>query len=201
MKRSLTYPGAFAMLAALAAAPAALAGGLAEPVPEAPVAPAPVIVAPGTDWTGGWVGGQLGYGDVDAGANGGDGVTYGLSGGYDYDFGRWVAGAALDWTKADIDLGGGGDRLDDILRLKFRVGADLGRTLIYATAGPARAGATVGGVNDDDSGWFGGVGADYLINDRWTVGGELLANRFDNFGGTGTDLKATTAAVNLGFRF
>lgn len=179
----------------------ALAGGLAEPPVEAPVAAPAPIVAPGTDWTGGWVGGHLGYGDAEAGAASGSGAVYGLGGGYDYDFGQWVAGAALEWSKTDLDLGTAGDNLDDIARLKFRVGADLGRTLVYATAGPARAGATVGGISDHDNGWFGGIGADWLLNDRWTVGGEILTNQFDDFGGTGTDLEATTATVNVGLRF
>lgn len=182
-----------------------LAGGLAEPAPEPVVAPPVVQAAPSADWTGGWAGARLGYGDASADSAGGsadgNGMTYGLSGGYDWDFGGWVAGVGLDWDKTDIDLGTAGDNLDSIARLKLRAGADLGRTLVYATAGPARASADLGGVGHHDNGWFGGVGADYAINDRWTVGGELLTNRFDDFGNTGTDINATTASVNLGFRF
>jgi outer membrane immunogenic protein len=180
----------------------ALAGGITTPTVEAPVTePVPVVQRGGADWTGGWIGGHLGYGDVDAGANGDDGVIYGLGGGYDYDFGSWVAGVGLDWTETDIDLGTGTDQLNDIARLKFRVGADLGRTLVYATAGPARASADIGGVSGHDNGWFGGIGADYALTDQWTVGGELLTNQFDDFNNTGTDIRATTATVNVGFRF
>ena len=180
----------------------ALAGGMAAPTVEPTIAPAaPVVMQRGGDWTGGYMGAQLGYGDVSAGANDGTGATYGLHGGYDYDFGQWVAGVGLDWDKTDIDLGAGTDSLDDIARLKFRAGADLGRTLVYATAGPARASATVGGVDDTDSGWYAGIGADYALNDRWTVGGEVLTNRFDNFAGTGIDVKATTVTAKAGLRF
>jgi len=190
-----------ALLGAGLAAPA-FAGGMAAPKMEPPVAVAPVPVAPaGTDWTGGWIGADLGYGHAKAGTgNSGHGAVYGLSGGYDYDFGKWVAGVGLDWDKTNIGLNGS-DKLKDVARLKFRAGADLGNTLVYLTAGPERASATVGGVSAHDNGWFGGIGATYALNDQWTVGGELLANRFNNFNGTSTDLKATTATVNVGFRF
>lgn len=177
------------------------AGGMAAPVVEAPVMAPVAVAAPSADWTGGWVGGKLGYGHASNGTTSDNGATYGIAGGYDWDFGQWVAGAALEWDKTDLDLGTGTDKLKDIARLKFRVGADLGRTLVYATAGPTRASADLGGIGRHDNGWFGGVGADYALNDRWTIGAEVLTNQFDNFGGTATDLKATTASVNVGLRF
>lgn len=188
-----------AMLGTLAVP--ALAGGYSAPVTEAPVA-APVIAAPvGTDWTGGYVGAQIGYGDASAGAVDGDGATYGLRAGYDWDLGNWVVGAGVDWDKTEIDLGTGSDNIDSIARLKLRAGYDLGRTLVYGTAGAARAEADLGGVSRSDNGWFAGIGADYALNDRWTVGGELLHNQFDDFDNTGIDLDATTASINVGFRF
>lgn len=188
-----------AMLGTLAVP--ALAGGYSAPVTEAPVA-APVVAAPvGTDWTGGYVGAQIGYGDASAGAVDGDGATYGLRAGYDWDLGNWVVGAGVDWDKTEIDLGTGTDNIDSIARLKLRAGYDLGRTLVYGTAGAARAEADLGGVSRSDNGWFAGIGADYALNDRWTVGGELLHNQFDDFDNTGIDLDATTASINVGFRF
>lgn len=178
-----------------------LAGGLTEPLPEAPVAApvAPVVV--GTDWTGAYIGGQLGYGDVNATGLDGDGVTYGLRGGYDWDFGNWVLGVGADYDWTDIDLGGAGDTLDSVARLKLRAGADLGRALVYGTAGAAHAKADVGGSSLSDTGWFAGVGADYLITDQWTVGAEVLTHQFDDFDNSGVDVDATTASVNVGFRF
>lgn len=179
----------------------AFAGGYAEPVVEAPVAAPVVAAAPNGDWTGGWIGGQVGFGDASAGAVDGDGAIYGLRGGYDWDFGQWVLGAGLDWDKADIDLGTAGDNLDSITRLGLRAGYDMGRTLLYVRGGAARASADIGGVSRDDSGWFAGVGAEFALNGRWTVGGEVLKNQFDNFDNTGTDLDTTTAALTVGFRF
>ena len=178
----------------------AFAGGLTEPVAEAPIAaPPPVIV--GTDWTGGYVGGQLGFGDVSATGLDGDGALYGLRAGYDWDFGNWVLGAGVDYDWADIELGGGPDTLDSVARLKLRAGADLGRVLVYGTAGGARAEADIGGASLSDNGWFAGVGAEYLLNDRWSVGGEILTHQFDDFDNSGVDVDATTASLNVGFRF
>lgn len=193
------------LMAGLMIASPVFAGGLAEPAPERTVIAPVVQAAPSADWTGGWVGARLGYGDASAETGAvsvdGNGGNFGLSGGYDWDFGNWVAGVGLDWDKTNLDLGTTGDTLDDIARLKLRAGADMGRTLVYATAGAARASGDIAGVSHHDNGWFGGVGADYALTDRWTLGGEVLTNRFDNFGNTGTDIDATTASVNLGFRF
>ena len=51
------------------------------------------------------------------------------------------------------------------------------------------------------AGYFGGVGLDYRISPNWTVGGEILAHRFDDFDDSGVDLDATTIGVTTGFRF
>jgi outer membrane immunogenic protein len=56
-------------------------------------------------------------------------------------------------------------------------------------------------VSHSDNGWFAGIGADYAINDKWTVGAEVVKNQFDNFDNLGVDADATTASVNVGFRF
>lgn len=189
-------------LAALLAAGSmpALAGGLSEPAPEAPVAAPVAQTNYGNDWTGGYVTGRLGYGDV-TGFGDGDGATYGIGGGYDWDLGDWVVGVTGNYDATSIDLGTGGDELNSIARLGARAGRDLGPTLVYATAGLAQADADIGGASLSDNGWYAGVGLDYLLNNGWTVGGEILTNRFDDFDNSGTDLRATTAAVNLGFRF
>lgn len=180
----------------------AMAGGLAAPVAEPPVAaPAPVAVSPDGNWTGAYVGGSLSYGRSTFGAPDGHGALYGLRGGYDYDFGKFVVGGTLAWDKSNIDLSGGTGSLDDVGRLGLRAGADLGKTLVYATAGVARGSATLGGVSQHDTGAFGGIGAEYKISSNVSVGGEILENRFGNFNGSGTDLKATTAGVNVNFRF
>lgn len=192
-------------LAALATAFAlpTFAGGLTTPVPEPVIVqPAPVY-APSNDWTGAYIGAQIGYGDIGSGGAGldGDGALGGVHAGYRHDFGQFVTGVELDYDTSNIDLGVGGDTLDSVARLKFIAGADMGNTLFYATAGGARAKATLGGVGTSDNGYFLGLGAAYAMNDNWTVGAEVLGHRFDDFGGTGVDLKATTISARIGYKF
>jgi len=192
-----------ALAAALAAVAApALAGGLNQPAIEpAPLAPAPAPVAAGPDWSGFYAGGQLGFGDVDAGGGvEGDGLLGGVHAGYRYDFGGFVAGVEADYDAADIDLGGGAG-LDDVTRLKLQAGVAAGPALIYATGGAAWAGVDLGATSERDNGWFGGVGVAYPVGSNITVGGEILRHQFDDFAGTGSDISATTATARVSFRF
>lgn len=181
----------------------AYAGGMTEPVEEPMIIEAAPVMVPSADWSGAYVGAQLGYGDIGSGgaALDGNGAIGGVHAGYRFDFGQFVAGVELDYDKTNIDLGAGGDKLDDVARLKLMAGADLGSTLVYATGGAARASATLAGVNRSDNGYFLGAGAAYALNDSWTLGGELLTHRFDNFASTAVDLKATTVTARLGYRF
>jgi outer membrane immunogenic protein len=203
MKRATTL-SATIIATALAISPA-FAGGPAEPIPEPIVAPAPVIepVSTGGDWGGAYVGAQLGYGKVTSGGAGldGNGAIGGVHAGYRYDFGKAVVGAELDYDLANVDLDTPESSLDNVARLKLMAGADLGRTLVYGTIGGAYANATVGGADLSDKGYFAGIGADYALTDQWTVGGEVLAHRFNDFDGSGVDLKATTATVRASFNF
>jgi outer membrane immunogenic protein len=189
--------------ATLVALPA-FAGGPVEPVPEPVIVPAPVEpVATGGDWGGAYVGAQLGYADVDSNGAGldGDGAIGGVHGGYRYDFGQAVIGAELDYDLANVDLETDDSSLDNVARLKLMAGADLGRTLIYGTVGAAYAEATVAGDELSDDGYFAGIGANYAFSDRWTVGGELLTHKFDDFDDSGVDLDATTATLRASFNF
>ncbi|QBF31640.1 outer membrane protein [Thalassococcus sp. S3] len=184
----------------LMAAPAVMAGNLVEPVPEpVPVAPAPapVVVDTGGEWTGGYAGLQLGQLDVDGDGNAdGDDVMYGLHAGYDYDFGRFVLGGEFDYDFADIDLNGAAN-VDNVMRLKLRAGYDLGRTLLYATAGAARVDTSIG----DETGPFGGVGISYAVAPNFTVGGEVLYHEFDELGSSGVGAEATSVSLRGSFRF
>lgn len=189
--------GAATLLFTSLLAGTAFAGSLEKPIFE--TVPAPVFEPAfvGGDWTGAYGGLNLGYGDVDGtGTADGDDTTYGFHVGYDYDFGRYVIGGELEYDKADIDLNGAANT-DSVTRLKLRGGYDLGRTLIYATAGAAKLQTSIG----DDTGEFFGVGMAYQVTDRFTVGGELLEHRFDDIGGTGVDADATTFNLRGSFRF
>ena len=213
MKRFILSAATGALATAFAVP--ALAGSLAEPTPEPVIQPAPVMAAPaGTDWTGPYVGAQVGWGMVDAedDASGaeleGDGAIGGLTAGYRYDFGRFVLGgeAQYDWANIDLDELNGQDvddlgSLDSVGRLKAVAGYDAGRTLIYGSAGWARASAEIDGEDFDDNGWVVGAGVDYLWTDRITVGGEIQYHEFDDFDDTGVDVDATTVQAKMSFRF
>ena len=198
---------AFLALATLATPLAAFAGGPVAPAAE-PYVEAPIVVtttrADG-DWSGFYAGGQLGYGNVTSGGAGLDGndAIGGVHAGYRYDLGRAVLGGELDYNMANIELGtgGGANTLDSVARLKLMAGADLGRALVYVTAGAAYADATLGGASASGNGYFAGIGMDYQLSETWTVGGELLGHRFDDFDGTGVDLEAATLQAKVAYRF
>ncbi|MEM6372724.1 MAG: outer membrane beta-barrel protein [Pseudomonadota bacterium] len=200
MKHQILRASLAVSLAAFLAAPS-LAGSIdapaADPIAPAAPPPPPPIVSPGGDWTGGYAGVQLGYGDVNGtGTADGDDFLYGLHVGYDYDFGTFVLGGELDYDAGDIDLNGAAT-VDSVARLKLRAGYDFGRTLAYFTTGVADVDTSLG----SESGEFYGIGAVYQITDVYTVGAELLEHNFDNINGTGVDADATTLTVRGSIRF
>jgi outer membrane immunogenic protein len=201
MKTSITR-----MTILLAMVGPAFAGGPTEVIPEPLIAPVPVPapVNTGGEWGGFYAGAGLGYGDVGSSTDtlDGKGILGGLQAGYRHDFGTAVVGGELEYDITGIDLGAtAGDALNSVARLKAMAGADLGRTLVYGTAGYAYADADVGGVGLSDDGWFAGLGADYSLTDRLTVGAEVLTHKFDDFDASGVDLDATTAKARVNLRF
>lgn len=194
-------PSILALTTAVAGlgAGAAFAGNLddsyVEPVPVQPVVPAAPVAASG-DWTGPYVG--LSFGNLSSqadGANEDDGV-YGIYGGYDHDFGNLVVGGELDYqTGGDYELGN--IDVDDVTRLKAKAGYDFGNTLLYGTAGVAKINTSLGDAN----GPVGGIGVDYKVNQNFSVGGEALAHKFEDVGGSGTDVDAQTYSLRGTFRF
>ncbi len=186
--------GAFALTAP------AFAGGYSEPVVEQPaIAPAPVAIMADTDWTGGYAGASLGYGWGDDALDDADDMTYGVFGGYNYDFGQFVLGGELEYLGSDIETGTA--ELEDMTRLKLRAGYDAGPALIYGVVGAAYANADIGGVSYDDTGYTYGLGVDYAVTDSVNVGAELLQNEFDGFDDSGSDLSATTLGARVSFKF
>lgn len=186
---------AFAATAGSLLAAPAFAGSMSPVAPEpAPMAPAPIVM-PSADWTGGYGGVQLGYGDFDLGGASDDGVVYGGQLGYDYDFGNFVLGGEFDYSGADISMGG--VDLDSLARIKARIGYDAGNTLVYGLVGGARADTALG----DDTGWIAGLGAEYKVYENVSVGGEYVYHKFDDFNGTGSDLDGNTFSARVNYRF
>lgn len=197
----------------LAAAAPAFAGSLDAPVVvAAPAAPVVVPAAPaiqtGADWSGFYIGGQVGYGTLeseDLNAEG-EGYLTGLHAGYQRDFGRFVLGAELEHNWGDLqiqDATTGADldaSVDRVLNAKLRLGYDAGRFLPYVTGGYTQA-ALSGGVDDQIEGIVYGVGVEMRINDRFSTGIEILRHDFDDIGATEASGSATTIALRGTIRF
>ena len=190
----------------------AFAGNVVYEAPEEPVVAAPVPApAPIYDWSGPYVGAQIGYGfgefsnDIDDFDS--DGIIYGLHAGYLSDLGTWVIGGEIqaDATELDIDTDEGSGSFDQIARLKLKAGYDLGQTLLYGTAGIAYAnfdgddGAF--DVNLDDNGYVLGVGADYKITENWIGGLEYQYHMFNDFGEDGNDVDVQTIHARVSYQF
>ncbi len=187
-------------------APMAMAGGLnapiVEPAPAPVMAPAP-LVNHGTDWTGFYAGGQLGYGSMKSPllTDNADGLIYGVHAGYNYDFGTFVLGGEVDYDKGNNILdAASGIELDSVTRLKLRAGYDAGNWMPYITVGAASA-QVKGGANLTDDGSFAGLGVDYRLSNNLTLGGEVLQHQFKDFGGTGSKVDATTATARVSYNF
>ena len=186
----------------MSVASASFAGNLSEPIiAPSPAAMAAPVYSTGTDWTGFYVGGSLGYAEGsedDSTVFEDDGATYGIHAGYDYDFGNFVLGAELELS--GFDVSDGGNDIDSVSRAKLRAGYDAGAFLPYLTVGVASLDIG-GGLDANDTGSFYGVGMDYMLNDRIRLGGEVLQHEFGNFDNTGLDFEATTASVRVAFQF
>ena len=197
------YLGSAAISALLAAA---FAGNLQEPVVE-PIIAAPVQVQPISDWTGFYVGGQLGYGEASGADEDVSGGLGGLHAGYLYDLGQWVIGGELDYDWADMSdtFGGVEVKVDEIARLKLIGGYDLGNGLLYATAGAfnANLNASVGSLetNVDDNGWLAGIGYKHKFTENWVGGVEALYHKASDFDDSGEDLKIKTLTARISYKF
>lgn len=188
-------------LGTMIAAPAFAGGPVVVAEEPVVVAPAPVaVVEPVTgDWGGAYVGAQLGYGN--GGSADGDGAIGGVHAGYRWDLGRTVLGVQGDYNVSDLK--GDGDVIegDKMMSLKGQAGYDLGKTLIYATAGVAKADLDIFGEGYSDTGYVAGVGVDYALTPNWTLGGELSTYSFDNFDDTGVKYDPTTVQVKASYNF
>lgn len=152
------------------------------------------------DWTGGYIGAQIGAGRVSptGGIASGSGNSFGLHGGYNYDFGDWVLGGEIDYDGENIDLGNPtAISVDGISRAKIKIGYDFGRALGYFVTGPARMKTSVGDATDP----FYGLGLTFFGSSNMLISGEYLFHDFKNVGGTGVDAEANTFTIRGSFRF
>ncbi len=169
-------------------------------------------VAQDVDWTGLYGGVQLDFATVDlsipgggAATNDGNGLMYGLNGGYRRDLGQVVLGAAatLSFGNFDTDpVGGGSDgsSFGSLATVGVEVGYDLGDVLVYGELGHTWATRSdAGNTRRFEGGLQYGVGADFMLNDQIMIGGSVSQTDLDNFGSR--DATVTTFGARAALRF
>ncbi len=158
-------------------------------------------LAQSVNWTGAYLGGEIGGANLKLSAPGAsindDSLIGGFIAGYDYDLGTWVVGAGADFDLTDIKFGGA-KFMESVWRLKLRGGYKIGDGLLYATGGYANGQFKT--ISDQD-GYFIGGGFDYKIQPNVSLGGEVLYHRFDNMAGTTVDGELVTYQLRAAFRF
>lgn len=203
MKRIAALLGASTLLAV-----PAFAGGLEQPVVEAEVVPAPVAIVaqPSADWSGFYAGANIGYGKLKGDLAGvevadADGAIGGVQAGYRWDFGQTVLGVEAAYSGSNVEDSVSGVELKNKADLKLQLGYDLGQSLVYGTVGASRAKISDGTTSVSDTGWVAGLGYDYALTEQWTVGGEYLYHKYDDFNDSGVDIDGSTVALRANFKF
>ena len=162
-------------------------------------APPPVVVA-AYNWSGFYIGGNVGYGTGDVSANGwGEGLSKSFNGwfaggqlGWNWQAvgSPWVWGFEADWQGADFESdftlangfvnGSGFSRLNWFATARGRVGYAWDRVMFYTTGGFAWAENEIGisGLVETKSfthtGWTIGAGLEWALVNNWTVKLEYL---------------------------
>lgn len=173
----------------------------------APIAPLePVVDESLYNWTGGYVGVQIGYGwgNIDrqvvpagfANSYSADGFIGGVHAGYNHMIDRFVLGIEgdFDLTAMHGNDGGAGGTVDAayfnwMASVRGRVGYAIDRVMIYGTGGVAFASVqnfNVAGVpakiDETYTGWTVGAGVEYAFTDNLTTRFEY---RYTDFGSQG----------------
>lgn len=175
----------FATMALVAGCSSPLwAGGPSRVAPDPVVMPPMVMTPVRADWTGGYVGGLLGYGRIERSAplrSSGSGGLGALVAGYDRDYGTWVLGAeVMAAPGAGFEVGGReiNHFLGARLKAGYKMSAD-GRWLGTGSLGAARVTheAIGGGDRRSSTGTVFGLGVSYLHSRNISLSGEIVTVR------------------------
>ncbi len=123
-----------------------------------------------------------------------------------WDVGSAVMGAELDISGSGLqaDLLNNGDTysMGTFVDSKVSVGVPLGKALLYGFAGLSAS--TVNGDGEKYSAWGTnmGVGVDYMVTDKMSVGAEVMRRSFKNsYGSNGSSDGSTAVSVRVAFHF
>ncbi|WP_422377646.1 outer membrane protein [Roseibium sp.] len=211
---------------AMTAASAAAAPVLAADLPQAPAPAYEAVPAPQQtiDWSGIYLGGNLGWafgnfdnksGSTGLGTNA-NGVGGGLYTGYNFQVTpNVVIGAEADFSLTDLEESrtNGGlnvkSKSDWNSNIRARVGYSFDRYLVYGAGGLALADLEVSAAGDKDSktalGWTVGAGGEAAITNNISARLEYVYQDFGsqdfNLNGTGVSSEFNNSQVRLGLGY
>jgi outer membrane immunogenic protein len=136
-------------------------------------------------WQGPYAGAHVGAGFGKAGTQRTSGAAAGLTGGYNWQSDRFVAGVEADLTNSDIAAKSSSDiyRQRWLASLRGRAGVTFGNVLPFVTGGPAIAATEYRGNGSKDAwvtGWVAGAGAEVHMNRQFSLKGEILHYQMSN---------------------
>jgi outer membrane immunogenic protein len=158
------------------------------------------------DWTGLYVGGSLGYvsGTVTGPTTGGlSGVDVDVHVQYNFQSGNWVFGPfvaiPLPTASATVVVP---VKIDWALVAGGRLGYAMDRWLPYVIAGGIVGGGSASSFSATHTGYTLGLGLEYAVSDRWTVGGRYAyvsmgAQPYGGLGSYGWDAHSIAATLNV----
>jgi outer membrane immunogenic protein len=169
----------------------------------------------GYSWAGPYLGANLGYnfGDVSNSGTSPSGVSGGIQGGYNWQFGTpWVLGieADLQATGADDTFAAWKFSNPWYGTLRGRVGYAINPNfLVYGTGGLAfgQLKGSAPGLSESHTtaGWTAGVGAEFALNNNWSLKAEYMYVNLDssNFLVTGlpNGYQFSTVRVGVNYHF
>ena len=166
------------------------------------------------NWQGFYIGANAGGGFGKAGVNRISGVAGGLQGGYNWQTDRFVFGLEADATSSDVISRSVADtyRQNWLASGRGRAGYLIANNLMgYVTGGVGLSGteykSTIGTKSTTAVGWVGGVGAEFQVDQHFSLRGEVLhydLGRYTYPTSTGDrSLNATTNLLRVGgsYRF
>jgi outer membrane immunogenic protein len=178
--------------------------GVQEPVVSTP---APTPAPARFNWTGGYAGAGLGYGNMNfRGGDDASSATAGLFAGYRQDMGFAILGAEA--LLAPVAFGSptlpSGDEIKGGGALLFTAGLPVSadaRTLAYVGVGPSmlRTSGTAGSENS--IGGMAAIGVDHMLTDSIMLRGSVNYTAINNVGQTDINTRTLGAGVGVGFKF
>lgn len=210
-----TLLAATALSTALLAAPA-MAADLSRGVAPSPALAPASVVDYGFNWTGGYVGANVGYRWLNADASDAFGasspdsssVAGGLQAGYNWQMNQFVFGVETDFGYGSSSKNEAGYGVKQTWEgtTRARAGVALDRFLVYGTAGVAYSDfdlSNSSGASSSDwrFGWTAGGGVEYAVTKNVSVKGEYLYTDYGNDTVDGTKFDLSNSLVRLGVNY